>query len=295
MQRLKISGNVEGVNNNKDNMINQESLVIRFDGLEAEAHEIDLFSLGASLQGLARIAGTAGTFALTQKYSKYFIAHDVKVLAKEAKANCFSMSLAWTFVQQHQILAGSFGAIAVPLVGYIMAYNANKREEMKLLKEALETAIHQLGNRDQAVISRLLDTVDRMSIDLHASVKQVVSPLGKSAKTVTIYSPANSLSTTLNEDDAEVINKNEDDEITETKDLVVLITELDLKLGSCKVTIGDSKSNQRINAVITDPLLRNVNNIYSLAFAAGERIAVKAKLQMNDGEITKIYISDTGI
>lgn len=275
-------------------MINDEILVIRFDGLDAESHEIDLFTLGESLKGIARIAGTAGSFALTQKYSKYFLAHDVRVLAREPKANCFSVPLVWSFVQQHQILAGSFGAIAVPLVGYIIAKNANKREEMKLLKEALDTAIHQLGHRDEAVIARLLDTVDRMAADLRTSARQVVAPLGKSASTVTIYSPNHNLSTTFNQNDADAINKDEDDEITDTRELTILITELDLKLGTCKAHIDETNPTQRINAVITDPLIKNTNNSYSLAFAAGERITVKAKLQLNDGEITKLYISDAG-
>lgn len=274
-------------------MINDEILIIRFDGLDAESHEIDLFALGESLKGIARIASTAGNFALTQKYSKYFIAHDVKVLAREPKANCFSVPMVWTFVQQHQILSGSFGVIASLLVGYIMNNNANKTLEMKLLKESLDTAIRQLGHRDDAVITRLLDTVDRMAIDLRSSARQVVAPLGKSASTVTIYSPKHDFTTTFNQDDADEINKNKDDEITDTRELIILITELDLQLGTCKAHLDESKPNQRINAVITDPLIKQTNNSYSLAFAAGERIRVKAKLQINDGEITKLYISDT--
>jgi hypothetical protein len=71
------------------------TITIRFDGLDAEDHEIDLFTLGESLQGLARIAGTVGHFAATQEYSRYFRSHELKVLAKEPRENCESYRVLW--------------------------------------------------------------------------------------------------------------------------------------------------------------------------------------------------------
>lgn len=64
---------------------------LRYDGLDAEKHEIELSSLGESLKGFSKILATAGTFALTQKYSRSTSTQEVKIYATEARANCFSL------------------------------------------------------------------------------------------------------------------------------------------------------------------------------------------------------------
>lgn len=46
---------------------------------------------------------------------------------------------------------------------------------------------------------------------------------------------------------------------------------------------------------MTDPLLKQTNNPYSLAMAAVEPLPVKAKALKQDGVIKKLYISDVGI
>lgn len=51
---------------------------LRYDGLDAEKHEIELSSLGESLKGYSKILATAGTFALNQKYSRSTSTQEVK-------------------------------------------------------------------------------------------------------------------------------------------------------------------------------------------------------------------------
>lgn len=270
-------------------------VTIRFDGLDAEAHELDLFALGESLKGIARIAAVAGNFALTQKYSRYFTAHDVKVVAREPKANCFSMQVVWNFVQQQQILSGAFGVIAAALITWVLSSAAQKREEMKQIKDSLDKAIRELGNRDEATIARLLDIVEKMAVDLRSSARQAVAPLGSSAKTLTVSTGDHTISRTYDEADAAAINKGKDDELTDLRAATVLITELDLERGTCKVHLDGEEAGKRFPAVITDPLLQIPNNSYALAFAAGEKIDVKAKFLLKQGDISRLYISDVGI
>ncbi|MGH9439418.1 MAG: hypothetical protein ACRD22_16385, partial [Terriglobia bacterium] len=82
---------------------------LRYDGLDAEKHELDLYALGESMQGFARVTGTAAHFALTHEYKRYFRSQSLRVLAKEPEANCFRVDLVFEFIRQHQILSGSFG------------------------------------------------------------------------------------------------------------------------------------------------------------------------------------------
>lgn len=79
----------------ENSSIRDVNFSLRFDGLDAEKHEIELNCLGESLKGFSKILATAGTFAITQKYTKNSAGHEVKVYAKEAKANCFLINYIW--------------------------------------------------------------------------------------------------------------------------------------------------------------------------------------------------------
>ena len=268
------------------------SVIFRFDGLDADAHKLDLFALGESLQGLARIAAVAGHFASTQEYSRYFSVHDVRVLAKEPRANCFTIEATWEFIKQHQILSGSFGLLGTAIIGWIFTANANKVAEMKLLKDSLDRAIRELGNRDDKVVMGMLAVLERMAVELRPAAKLAISPMGKSADSFSITSGDGTVSNSYNLQDAEEIRRLADGEISDVRTLVVRISELDTKRGTCKVHIPDEPEDKRVNAIISDPLLQIPNSRYALALASGEAIAVRAKLQSKDGALAKIYISD---
>lgn len=260
--------------------------------MDAENHEIELFALGDALKGIARIAAVAGHFAVTQKYSRRLSSHDIRVVAREPKANCFSVDILWSFVQQHQILSGSFGAIVGVLIPYVIAVSANKRQEMNILKESMNDLISQLGSNNDYAIDRLSQIIEQMAIELKPSAKLAVTPIGSSCKTLSIST--GSRVSVFDESDKEQIIKNELDEITDTKPFTVLITELDLERGTCKVHV-DGDDEHRVNAVITDPQLQLTNNSYSIAFAAGEPITIQGKALLKEGELVKLFISDYGI
>lgn len=179
------------------------------------------------------------------------------------------------------------------LIPYLFSRSANRRDEMRHLKDSLDKAIEQLGSRDETTMSRLLDIIEKMATDLRPAIRHSVAPIGESCKTMSIVSP--SRSDTYDEADKAEIIKVEDDEITEQREFVVLITELDLERGSCKAHIIGESEDRRITALITDPILQQPNNPYSSAFAAGENISVKAKALIKEGEISQLYISDLGI
>lgn len=81
-------------------------MTFRYDGLDAEKHTLELGSLSESLKGFSKILVTVGTFAATQKYIKNTPSQEVKIYAKEARANCFSLDTVMDFVNQYQLLSG---------------------------------------------------------------------------------------------------------------------------------------------------------------------------------------------
>ncbi len=58
-----------------------DPIVLRYEGLEASRHLIDLRQVGISIQGAAQILGSAGHVVVTGQYAKRAHALSVRVLA----------------------------------------------------------------------------------------------------------------------------------------------------------------------------------------------------------------------
>lgn len=268
-------------------------LTIRYDGMDSDQGEIELFSLGESLKGIARIAATTGHFALTEKYSRHFISHDVKVVAHPPKANCFSIDVTWEFVKQHQLLSGSFGVIMAVLIPLVFSKASERRQEMKMLKDSLDKAIARIGGNEKEYNDKLIGIIEKLIEDMKPSVRSAVAPIGKTCDTITIKCPVNEY--TYGIKDKEVICKDKNNELTESRVFEVLISELDWLNGTCKVALPEVDNKARIVGKITDPQIENENNPYSIAFAAKSWLSVVAKAKLEDGDIVKLFISDLNV
>lgn len=268
-------------------------ITVRFDGMDAEDHELELFSLGESMQGFARIAGTIGNFVTTHEYSRYFRSHQLRVLAKEPRGNCYSFDVVFEFVRQHQMLAGTVPAALTGLIGWLI-HRATKKEiyNVDLNTQLLET-LRDMAAQNAAQTNRLLTIMERMAEDLRPSLKQTFAPVGVSCRTLTVITPQRT--DTYDETDKATLMLPLNDEITDLQEWVVLITELDLERGTCKARLVSDPEERRVNAVITDPVLKRPNNPYSLAMAGGEPIPIRAKAHIQEGTIKRLYISDVGI
>ena len=274
-------------------MIEQDDgLIFRFDGIDAEEHKIELYALGESMQGLARIASVAAHFAVTQQYSRYFVTHSVRLLAEEPKANCFTVAAFWEFVRQHQIISGSFGAVAAILVNWVLTRNANKTAEAEALRQSLEVAIKELGVQDERVTGRLLETVERMAVEMRSASRMAVSPIGPSAAVLTVSTRDGRFKSTYNQADAEQIRKNGPDELTAVEVITVRLSELDTQRGTAKAHPFGYPEDFRVSTEISDPILKYSHNPYAMALASGDPIRVRAKLLFRSGLLTKIFISD---
>lgn len=268
-------------------------LTIRFDGLDAEDHGIDLFAFGESMQGIARVAGTIGHLVATQEYSRYFRSHELKVLAKEPRENCFSIDIVFEFVRQHQILSGTFPTVLTGLIAWLLHRASKKDNTAPELQLSLIGLVRDLAGQNAERENRLLGLLEIMAIDLRPSVRKAFAPIGGSCRTLTVIAPQRT--DTYDETDKAALLMSDEDQLTELLDWVVLITELDLERGTCKTRLINEPDDRRISAVVTDPLLKQANNPYSLSMAAGEPLPVKAKAFIQDGNVKKLYISDVGI
>ena len=266
------------------------SFEVRYDGADASKHLIGAAELSESLAGFSRILSTVGHFAVTGEYVKKAPAQDVKVFVSTPEAKCFNVPFEiWEWAKQQQVFQGFAGNVVVAVVTYIIARAADRKSEMKHLAQALQTALAQNGQRDDAVINRMLGTIERMAESLRPSVRQAVAPLGQSCKTVRIGGEDG---ITLDEADKQRINAPSEVEITSEREFLAVITELDRENATGKARL-DGDDDSRVNLTITDPAFRSTGNAYMQAFSSGAKLTLIGKAELSEGEIRRLYVSNS--
>ncbi|EBX1905019.1 hypothetical protein DQ931_24610, partial [Salmonella enterica subsp. enterica serovar Corvallis] len=191
----------------EDGVLQDIKISLRYDGKDALNHEIDLNCLGESLKGFSKVLSTAASFSATQKYSKLVTYQEVKVYAREARANCFTLDAVLNFVTQNQLFSGIAATILGAILQYIFARNSNKKDEMKALQQVLEKAIEALGNKDAGTIDKLISVIDKMAVELRPSVRQAVSPIGNTCDQISIATNIDGCLVKVNEQDKAQIDK----------------------------------------------------------------------------------------
>src|SRR5690348_3794116 len=266
-----------------------EDIPIRYDGLNADPHQIELNSFGESLQGMARVLAVTGNLIVTGRYVKQYQAQDVRVLVREPEANCVTVHAVLQFAQQQQIFAGAGGTILGALLAWLFGRAANRRDEMKALKDSLDKAIAALASNNQQMVDALTTAVDRMADGLRPAIRQAVQPIGTTCNKMTIGGAV-----VIDEASAAAIRSDEGDEVGEERTWRIRITELDLESQSAKVWLADDADQEhRIKARITDPAFAVSPNPYAAALVSQTDISVRAKATLRDGDIAQLYISNT--
>lgn len=262
---------------------------IRYDGMDAARHKIELSSLGESLQGMARVLAVSAHFVVTQEYVKQYQAQEVRVLVEEPKANCFSINAVIEFAQQQQLFVGAGGTALGTILTWIFARSANRREEMKAIKDSLDKAIETLAAGNQETVQRMLSTMEKMADALRPAVREAVKPIGRTCTHMNIDG-----SVVIDEAAAAAIRGDAIDEVTAERTWRVRITELDFETGTAKVRFeGDDQHDRRVKATISDPSAKVMGNAYAMALADQVEINVRGKAVLHDGDVAQLYISNT--
>lgn len=270
---------------------------IRYEGLDAEDHKIDMAALAESLDGFSRLYAVIGHFISTGQYAKQMQALNVKAYAQESEAKCFNISAVLDFATSAGLFQGVMGAALTAIVAYTIHRSSGNKEEMKHLRDLLE---QQLGFSKQ-VTERMMDTIDRLADGLRPSVKKAVSPVGDTCSRIDLYAEGEKHQT-LDQALKDSLASDVDSQITSEKVYAIEISEMDRIKRTCKVRLigsdteeitEDDGSPRRINADITDPAALVEPNVYIEAWYKSTKLNVKAKALLRNGFIVKLYISDT--
>lgn len=270
-------------------MANEETrFLIRYDGLDAAEHKIELSDLSESLHGISRLVTVNANFAETLKYVKHTPSLNVRVYAGVPEEKCFQLWIYLQHVAQQPLFEGSGGLLLVESLHYCIDKWSAKAKEMEAMKDALLEAIRQLGHRNEADTSRFLDTIERMSNDLRGSVRQAVQPIGRTAETITFG--WNDRKTVVDAQKRQAIIGDMEIELLPPKVFTIYISEADIESRHCKVSF-DAEHGQRFKGVIQDPAFQGKSDPYTLAMHKRESLRVLAKSEINtDGDLVKLHI-----
>lgn len=276
-----------------------DPIVLKYEGLEAAEHMVDLGQVGRSLHGAAQLLGTAASIVLTGEYARRSPAMPVRVLAGTPRSGSWEIpaiiysTLASTgqttlFAEFTKQLATQ---TATKIVSYVLTTTDEKPKslpENQVMYETLQKAMAELGHTSR----HAMDAVVRMGEQQRQAMRDVVAPVGLTCDTLTIGAVANGAipidRTVRAEIEAPV-----QIEVDSAKRHEIMISEMDRVNQSCKFAFkSDGNSDRRYSGHITDPIIQTPSDPYSEAFSKQRWITVIGKLQMKGGEPDKLFISD---
>jgi hypothetical protein len=276
-----------------------EPIKIRYDGLDAENHQIDLVTLGRSLEGAGQLIAVAAHYVLTGQYVKKAPALAVRVLAQEPEAKCYEI------VAHITALAATLSTAMPPLpfwkelgtpavehvVNFILAKFSGRKTDMEKFMNLLETMLQENGQTTRAALDANVRVVELMANAQRPAARRFVAPIGESCAIAAIGSSERALPVDKAVKDA--ILAPAPSVISDATISLVLISELDMETGGCKVRFQQGEeSDTRIPCEITDPIVKLAKNPYATAMKEVTWLNVRYKAQIKDGDIEKLYISE---
>jgi hypothetical protein len=274
-----------------------EPIVLRYEGLQAADHLIDLAQLGHSLQGAAQLLGTAASIVETGEYAKRPSAMSVRVLAGTPRGGSWEIPAIIMSVlpppDQHAIFAEYAKKLATAattkIVNFALSrFKSDKPSDTTAALQTVEKAMAEVGQTSRHAI----DAVLRMAEQQRTPIRQLVYPVGVSCETLMIGSAVNGaipIDSTLRA----AIDAPEELDVQPSARHEILISEMDRLNQSCKFAFrGDENAERRISGEITDPIIQTPSDPYSAAFSEQKWITVVAKLQLKKGSPDKLFISD---
>jgi hypothetical protein len=157
-----------------------------------------------------------------------------------------------------------------------------------LIKESDKSAsqFDKLANLQE----KLIETIPQLADATRNHGKQLVSPVGKTCKTITQFSNSNN-PIVIDEPEAEAIRSKSELEIEDSQSFnCEEITEVNVTTGHCILRVKGF--DYPITGKINDPVIGQCNNVYTRALNNKTSFKFDAKPVKRDGVIHRLYISD---
>src|SRR6266540_657045 len=218
-----------------------DPIILRYQGLDAERHVIDLGQLGQSIQGASQLLGSAGHLVVTGQYAKRSHALSVRVLAGTARESSWElpailMSIAPAILPVFPTIAeiGKKAATTATtrIVNYALKKLAGNKSEAEMAFGLVEKAMAEVGQTSR----HAMDVVERIATNNRPAARLFVVPIGESCTHVCLGETVDGAEP-IDKAMRDAIEAPEPVEISPSGTYRVLISEIDLINRSCKFTI----------------------------------------------------------
>jgi hypothetical protein len=260
---------------------------IRYEGIDADRHEIELGPLGESLQGFAKTIAVTANFAATGRLAVHADALDVRVIARPVdEHHCFEVvAFVSGLVQSKEFWSGMGPGVFAASVQYVLSKRS--KEEMKHLSEALNKSLD--GN--QETTNRLVATIEKMAEALTASARKALAPIGRTCDRIDLLA-GNDTVASMDIETKQAFSAAGSRVADHSKTFRGVITAFNIATGTCEVLLEGG--DRPVSGRVLDPVFDQPNNPYALALASKASIAFLAKYEADsDGRVTRLHIFDT--
>ena len=267
-----------------------EPISIRYDGLTADQHQMELGQLGESLQGFAKVFAVAANYVSTGQPYLHYDALEVTVYASPVREHhCYEvLAVIRPIVESKEFWAAVVGGTAT-IFAAVLTYILSKRksDEMKYLNEALQKSI--AGN--QATTEKLVNTIDKLADALAPSLRKALAPIDRSCTRIDLFSGPEKIQTLDTESKAAVAAARP--KIADHAETFEgLFISFDIVSGSAKVQMQGAP--EAVPAKVLDPVFSEANNPYASALASQRKLSFLAKAERDShGVVVKLHIFDT--
>lgn len=275
------------------------SFVIRFDGLDASDHMLDMRRLGESLVGLDRVVNVGMLSLANHRLPKRGERFPLVVRAQAPHEGSVEIygdlapAVAVGLPLVHEMFNTAAGELAWRWITWVFNMTGGRTQDadphfvelMELTKE-----IHKGRAESEAANREFLLEVLR---EVTPATRSAVSAVGRSANTVAFRGGEDgSVETVIDVPMADAIRSSEKLEVGDMEQFVVRVDGLIHHGRQLKIEHPD-EPNHFISAEVRDPAFSEPDNVYLQAMNVMGRLEVTAKpTRKQDGRLHRLYIMD---
>lgn len=273
---------------------------IRFDGLDAKEHTIDMRELGTALVGFEKAISDSVFLATEGRLPKPRERRSLVVKVEAPKAAC--VELQGTVEAASGLLPIALEILKNPGTHFIFqmlsfvlkkAGGKPKEAEAHVLEAIRALNDDRASERAASLESQRMfhEAADRLAERLIAggAVRQMVAPVGRTSETLSIGAPPGLPPTVVDVPMAEAVRSKEPLEVGEMTRMRVRVDGLIQHSRQLKVEIED-RPGHYVNADVRDPAFDERPNVYTDAVSSAGYILIDAKPTYREGELVKLHI-----
>jgi hypothetical protein len=271
---------------------------VRFDGLDAKHHQIDMKQLGKAMIGLDRAISDSVFLATEGRLPRAQEQRSLVVLVEAPRAACVEIlgvveTISGFLPIAIQILAENGTKFVFEYLSFLFKFRGGKRREAdEHLMEAHRLLCEDRKDERRSVYENEAQWREhsvRLVETMANALKDVVSPVGRTAETLSLAAPDGRLPTVIDVPMAEALRSKQPLDVGEMTRMRLRVDGIIKHSRLLKVVI-DGEPGRYVNAEVRDPVFDTVPNVYTDAVSSDVALEVDAKPTYRDGELVKLHI-----